>query len=364
MPRTRSKKTTHRKRRRTIKHKKRGGDLYDKVKTVGNTVGNTVKNTATNILTPFDTDAMKEQFNFQTAEQEIMNIKTVSAKEMITAVLDKYLQLLKDGIRTKETNEKGKSIILMLEKDNAKLKNEIIEKIARDKDYLPYDNLWEAIGELTKENLEKINRENFDINIKKEFDTILYEYIEAEDMVQEITEKLQQPVINKKLSKKQIEQIQKIISNQDSMLGSLSKNVTAGFETLGSWLIPQLNTDLSGNPIKEYNETAVHFLWYPRMHKKYRKGNSSKGEQFNRYGDFMVYVEPEKYSSTSQFIMQSADSVDDLLANVLNGYDKPAVPEPYKHRIYRIKNNQPELDKVPPSNNETQPKSPKTESTK
>jgi hypothetical protein len=128
------------------------------------------------------------------------------------------------------------------------------------------------------------------------------------------------------------------------MLSNVSKNIAAGFEQFGSWLIPTVTTDASGNPIKEHNETNIHFLWYPRMHTKYRKGQSAS-EKINRYGDFMVYVEPEKYSSTAEFIVQSADSVDDLLTNVLNGYDKSAVPQPYKHKIYTIKNYQPFFNK-------------------
>lgn len=264
----------------------------------------------------------------------------VSDKEIITAVLDKYLNFLKEGIKTGETKESGKFVILLLS-DKDKNKNLINEMISDKASYAP---LWKEIGPSTKENLTKIQKNRLNINIQEILDGILYEFKEAEDIVTDITNKLQQPLITKKLSKKQIDQINQIIKNQPSMLSNVSKNIAAGFEQFGSWLIPAVTTDMSGNPIKEHNQTKIHFLWYPRMHTKYNKG-SSVGEKINRYGDFMVYVEPEKYSSTAEYIVQSTDSVDDLLTNVLNGYQQSAVPEPYKHKIYTINNYQPFFNK-------------------
>ena len=264
----------------------------------------------------------------------------VSDKEIITAVLDKYLNFLKEGIKTGETKESGKFVILLLS-DKDKNKNLINEMISDRASYAP---LWKEIGPSTKENLTKIQKNRLNINIQEILDDILYEFKEAEDIVTDITNKLQQPLITKKLSKKQIDQINQIIKNQPSMLSNVSKNIASGFEQFGSWLIPAVTTDMSGNPIKEHNQTKIHFLWYPRMHTKYNKG-SSVGEKMNRYGDFMVYVEPEKYSSTAEYIVQSTDSVDDLLTNVLNGYQQSAVPEPYKHKIYTINNYQPFFNK-------------------
>ena len=264
----------------------------------------------------------------------------VSDKEIITAVLDKYLNFLKEGIKTGETKESGKFVILLLS-DKDKNKNLINEMISDRASYAP---LWKEIGPSTKENLTKIQKNRLNINIQEILDDILYEFKEAEDIVNDITDKLQQPLITKKLSKKQIDQINQIIKNQPSMLSNVSKNIASGFEQFGSWLIPAVTTDMNGNPIKEHNQTKIHFLWYPRMHTKYNKG-SSVGEKMNRYGDFMVYVEPEKYSSTAEYIVQSTDSVDDLLTNVLNGYQQSAVPEPYKHKIYTINNYQPFFNK-------------------
>jgi hypothetical protein len=142
------------------------------------------------------------------------------------------------------------------------------------------------------------------------------------------------------LKKKQIDEINQIIKNQPGMLSNVSKNIAAGFEHFGSWLVPQ-----PSGPQKEYNETKVHFLWYPRMYPRYRKGNSN-AEKTIKYGDFMVYIEPEKYASTLEFINQTTSGVDDLLTNILNGYQHPsAIPDPYRHTISKIQNNQPQLNK-------------------
>ena len=123
-------------------------------------------------------------------------------------------------------------------------------------------------------------------------------------------------------------------------MNSLSTKFASGIQSLGSWLVPQ-----PSGPQKEYNETKVHFLWYPRMYPRYRKGNSN-AEKTIKYGDFMVYIEPEKYASTLEFINQTTSGVDDLLTNILNGYQHPsAIPDTYRHTISKIQNNQPQLTK-------------------
>jgi len=315
------------------------GDTKIKAEMASNVVGDST--TSTN-----NTGTIKQKLSDAFKVTSESQSEKVSDKEIITAVLDKYLNLLK------EEKIKESEFVIKFLLDNDKKKDLINEMITDKASYKP---LWTQIGESTKETLTQIGESTketltqiqknpLNINIQRELDKILYEFKEAEDIVNEITYLLKQPSIEKKLKKKQIEQINQIIKNQPGMLSNVSKNIAAGFEQFGSWLIPTVTTDASGNPIKEHNETNIHFLWYPRMHTKYRKGQSAS-EKINRYGDFMVYVEPEKYSSTAEFIVQSADSVDDLLTNVLNGYDKSAVPQPYKHKIYTIKNYQPFFNK-------------------
>jgi hypothetical protein len=265
----------------------------------------------------------------------------VSDKEIITAVLDKYLDFLKKGIENGETKKSGEFVIKFL-LDNDK-KEHLINEMISDK--ASYEPLWEEIGPYTKETLTKIQKNPLNVNIQEILDNIFYEFKEAEDIVNEITDKLKLQIIEKKLKKKQIDQINQIIKNQPGMLSNVSKNIAAGFEHFGSWLIPTVTTDASGNPIKEYNETKVHFLWYPRMYPRYRKGDSN-AEKTIKYGDFMVYIEPEKYASTLEFINQTTSGVDDLLTNILNGYQHPSViPDPVRHTINKITNNQPQLDK-------------------
>jgi len=259
----------------------------------------------------------------------------VSDKEIITAVLDKYLDFLKKRIETDETKKSGEFVIKFL-LDNDKKKHLINEMIS---DKASYEPLWEEIAPSTKETLTKIQKNPLNVNIQEILDNIFYEFKEAEDIVNEITDKLKLRIIEKKLKKTQIEQINQIIKNQPGMLSNVSKNIAAGFEHFGSWLVPQ-----PSGPQKEYNETKVHFLWYPRMYPRYRKGNSN-AEKTIKYGDFMVYIEPEKYASTLEFINQTTSGVDDLLTNILNGYQHPsAIPDTYRHTYYKLTNNQPQLD--------------------
>jgi len=259
----------------------------------------------------------------------------VSDKEIITAVLDKYLDFLKKRIETDETKKSGEFVIKFL-LDNDKKKHLINEMIS---DKASYEPLLEEIRPSTKETLTKIQKNPLNVNIQEILDNIFYEFKEAEDIVNEITDKLKLRIIEKKLKKTQIEQINQIIKNQPGMLSNVSKNIAAGFEHFGSWLVPQ-----PSGPQKEYNETKVHFLWYPRMYPRYRKGNSN-AEKTIKYGDFMVYIEPEKYASTLEFINQTTSGVDDLLTNILNGYQHPsAIPDTYRHTYYKLTNNQPQLD--------------------
>ena len=128
---------------------------------------------------------------------------------------------------------------------------------------------------------------------------------------------------------------------------SLSKNFASGIQSFGTWLVPKP----SGTPTEEYNETKVHFLWYPRMYPRYRKGNST-AEKDIKYGNFMVYIEPEKYASTIEFINQTTSGVDDFLTNILDGYQYPSViPDPYKITTYKIHNNEREVEKKKALNN-------------
>jgi len=128
---------------------------------------------------------------------------------------------------------------------------------------------------------------------------------------------------------------------KSSMLSSLSANA----QHLGSWLLPKSNS----NGTTQRNEVRIHFLWYPHEARRYRKG-SSVGDTERKYGDLMVYIEPEEFADASQYITHSFESVDDLLANVLNGCKDMTcskgnvTPIPIQRNIYKITDYQPDID--------------------
>jgi hypothetical protein len=250
--------------------------------------------------------------------------------EKLQDIIYKYKDA--DNIVTKITELLGKS------PDKQQLTDEQIENIKNILNNKDTDNIVTKITELLGKSSGKKQLSDEQIeNIKN-----ILNNKDTDDITTKITELLGKLSGKEKLTNEQIENIKNILNNKDkkNTLDSLSTKFASGIQSLGSWLVPQ-----PSGPQKEYNETKVHFLWYPRMYPRYRKGNSN-AEKTIKYGDFMVYIEPEKYASTLEFINQTTSGVDDLLTNILNGYQHPSViPDPVRHTISKITNNQPQLDK-------------------
>lgn len=297
-----------------------------------------------------------EQPAVQTEEQPVtgditiptteIKIAKIPDQDLISNVLDKYLYRIEDAI---EGNEFKNNIVppqiayakdfLLDEENKNKLINEILAN--KSKNIIPYAELWKDIENYTINDIDELQNTGLETGVFVKLQDIIYKYKEADNIVTKITDLLGKPVIKDQLSEKQIENIKNILTNKESTLGSLSKNFASGIQNFGTWLVPKP----SGTPTEEYNETKVHFLWYPRMYPTYRKGNSIADTEV-KYGNFMVYIEPEKYASTLEFINQTTSGVDDFLTNILNGYQHESViPKPYKRKIYKIENKQPQLDK-------------------
>jgi len=285
---------------------------------------------------------LETKVDAQTEEQPVTEIK-IPDKDLISNVLDGYLSRIEKAI---EGNEFKNNIVppqityaqdFLSDKEN-KNKNKLIDEILanKSKDMSPYAELWKDI-----ENIDELQNTGLETGVFGKLQDIIYKYKDADNIVEKITDLLGKPVIKDQLSEKQIENIKNILTNKESTLGSLSKNFASGIQNFGTWLVPKP----SGTPTEEYNETKVHFLWYPRMYPRYRKGNSNADTEV-KYGNFMVYIEPEKYASTLEFINQTTSGVDDFLTNILNGYQHESViPKPYKRKIYKIENKQPQFDK-------------------
>ena len=146
-------------------------------------------------------------------------------------------------------------------------------------------------------------------------------------------------------------------SSSPGILSSMTTNVfstiSKGASSLGSFLTPLLIPDENGIVPKRRNDTFVQLLWFPRSNAQYRKGKShmySNIAKSPKYGEFMVYVEPEKYADTAAYLEDRFNSVEDFFANILNGCSDgfcktgSAIREPLKHQVLQINNYQPEKD--------------------
>jgi hypothetical protein len=140
-----------------------------------------------------------------------------------------------------------------------------------------------------------------------------------------------------------------------SVTSSAFNTIAKGASSLGSFLTPLAIVGEDGKVPKKRNDTYVQLLWFPRSSIHYRKGKSkdtSKVVDKNdpKYGEFMVYVEPEKYADTMTYMTDRFNSVEDFFANIMDGCTDGLCKngktrrEPFKHQVLQINNYQPEFD--------------------
>jgi len=132
-----------------------------------------------------------------------------------------------------------------------------------------------------------------------------------------------------------------------SMTTKAFNGITEGAVSLGKFLLPSLPPTTT----RRRNDTTIQMLWYPRASDHYRKGNSvAIPKDKIRYGDFMIYVEPERYADITAYFSDTANKVEDYFANILSGCTDSfclkgnPIPDPYKHDVYQINNYQPDMD--------------------
>ena len=146
-----------------------------------------------------------------------------------------------------------------------------------------------------------------------------------------------------------------------SITSSAFSTMSKGASSLGSFLTPLAIVGEDGKVPKKRNDTYVQLLWFPRSSIHYRKGkskDSSKVVDKNdpKYGEFMVYIEPEKYADTMTYLTDRFNSVEDFFANIMDGCSDGLCKngstkrEPFKHQVIQINNYQPEFDAQEQSN--------------
>jgi hypothetical protein len=158
-----------------------------------------------------------------------------------------------------------------------------------------------------------------------------------------------------KLGQKQFNALIKTLDDTESagVAGALSSITSSAFNALksGSISLGNLLSPNTGEDPSKTNETNIQFLWYPQEHMHYSKG-SRKGRDYKnqKYGDFVILIEPTKYANTKEFFLESGRQVEDLLANILNGCSNMLCTKgrvkrrPYRRQVFKITNETPGLN--------------------
>jgi hypothetical protein len=184
----------------------------------------------------------------------------------------------------------------------------------------------------------------------------------ARDLMIPILEKLQ---VDKKLyTPEELKDMEELLNHKkpQNTTGVLSSVTTGAFSamskgatSLGSFMTPLSIVGEDGKVPKKRNDTYVQLLWFPRSSVHYRKGKSKDTSNVidkndPRYGEFVVYIEPEKYADTMTYLADRFNSVEDFFANIMNGCSDGLCKngetkrEPFKHQVIQINNYQPEFD--------------------
>lgn len=160
--------------------------------------------------------------------------------------------------------------------------------------------------------------------IYEEITDFLTKKVNSTEIVDAIKTQLQKLVKENKITQGKAKSILnqlKGVSIISSSFASVNESVLKNAKYLGNWLSPEISSDYHDPNTKKENEQTVKFLWYPRKHVNYKKGNSTpKGfSKDDTYGDFMIYIDSPKYADIGEYFKGSYNSVEDLLANILLG---------------------------------------------
>lgn len=259
---------------------------------------------------------------------------------------DAFLAEIFEGLSDREDFEEFKEYLKKVnesEEQKASLIDFINKKIYNKE----YDKLRELLNKKNRDQL--VNSEEFE-KLKE----LIKQKSDANETLTTLIEQIKKLKIDEKFKKNMIDAIErengmKAMAISKSALNLLKKGSMGVFNFFAPTPSPSLDDT---DPNKMWNETRIDLLWYPRANLNYKKGksNATEGDKI-KYGDFAFVIQPEKYTSTREYLSQLSGSVEDLLANVLNGCnnflckDGVVKREPYKHKTLKIRNRQPWFDK-------------------
>jgi hypothetical protein len=184
----------------------------------------------------------------------------------------------------------------------------------------------------------------------------LFDWVKKRMIASEVLDTLKEKIKSdpSKYTAKDLEAIEKTLNSENicDTKGTLTSMSSKAFDGLknGAVSLGKMLAPVTEDPSRR-NDTTVQLLWYPQSREHYRKGNSvATPKDKPKYGEFMVYVEPEKYADIGSYFSSTFGSVEDFFADVLGGCTDSfclkgkAMREPYKHQAIQIHNYQPEID--------------------
>jgi len=177
----------------------------------------------------------------------------------------------------------------------------------------------------------------------------------AQEIIKSLKEKINSPEGKKIYGEQDLAKLEKVLNNEDlctspgklsSIASSVFDKMKTGATSFGEFLTPGPVTNK-----ERYNENVIQLLWFPRSSRHYKRGNSNGADKKDfRPGDFMIYVEPEKYADTTAYLSDMLGSVEDYFTNVLDACNGPfcltgdVKRKPIKHQVIRSINHGPQIE--------------------
>jgi hypothetical protein len=217
-------------------------------------------------------------------------------------------------------------------------KEQLLEDIYKTLEMKDYFDKSDKLDDKTKEKTDEIKKEKYEklTNYLREKET-------SQKIIKNIKNELNELLENKKITQNKYDSIIRQLDGISIISSSLA-TINKSANSFGKWLSPErLETDEDNS--EKNNEQTIKFLWYPRKHTNYKKGNreSKNNSKDDKYGDFMIYIDSPKYADIGEYFKTSYNSVEDLFANILAGCDDMfctrgnVKPTFYNSRLFIVK---------------------------
>jgi hypothetical protein len=224
-----------------------------------------------------------------------------------------------------------------------------------------YDNKQKLVEDLLKDIQQQPKLKPVYDNLNgsgPENPEVLIDWVKKRKLAQEVIKSLKEKINSEKgrkiYNEQDLAKLESILNDEDlcnspSRLSSIASSVFDTMKTNAT----SLGEFLSPGPVdnkEQYNENIVQLLWFPKSSRHYKRGNLAGVDKKDfKLGDFMIYVQPEKYANTTAYISNMLDSVEDYLNDVLEGCKGPFCTKgdvkrkPIKHQVIRTIDHEPQI---------------------